>query len=377
MAERERVQGECSKTDRAESTHYDPNGVREGEPCEQYGILSEELLNAFESCEIEPKTLLGKKRKKILRLLSRPQIQGRSRRARKLCKNRHDSGPKRHRVQFLWCWCRARMSTFLAVQSIAEKKVLVFHVGSTFWELGKKRHEWLKARGGSSVMFTPRVANEYIPVQACKSIHGEYYIAEGTNSGTRQEWDERIQNKCGGPSSHRCVPVDDDGDHGVPGVDEEAGRQDHDELRQGSQLPDITLSQKSLVKRLHDNMGHPAPLQFYRALKLGHASPAVLKYVKEKFRCEVCQACQARPLPKPSRPSTVVRRLRPNMVVGVDVMLVPDVDPKNLKPVLNVVDWGSGYQFPEPLREKSAAEACRKFWKCLGAPFWSSRNHGD
>ena len=50
-------------------------------------------------------------------------------------------------------------------------------------------------------------------------------------------------------------------------------------------------------------------------------------------------------------------------------MFVPDVDPRKLRPVLNVVDWGSGYQALEPMREKTAEEAWRKFWKCWARHF--------
>ena len=53
------------------------------------------------------------------------------------------------------------------------------------------------------------------------------------------------------------------------------------------------------------------------------------------------------------------------------MLFLPDVDPRQLKPVLNVVDWGSGYQALEPMREKTAAEAFRKFWKAWGRHFGS------
>ena len=62
---------------------------------------------------------------------------------------------------------------------------------------------------------------------------------------------------------------------------------------------------------------------------------------------------------------------RPGVIVGVDVLFLSDVDPRQLKPVLNIVDWGSGYQALEPMREKTASEAFRKFWKAWGRHFGS------
>ena len=111
----------------------------------------------------------------------------------------------------------------------------------------------------------------------------------------------------------------------------------------------LTPHQKNLVKRAHDNMGHPDPVTFLRTMRRAKASPAVQKYIKEEFKCG---ACQSRPLPKPSS----------GVIVGVDVVFFPDVDPRQLKPVLNIVEWGSS---SEPMREKTAAEAFRKFWQAL------------
>ena len=111
----------------------------------------------------------------------------------------------------------------------------------------------------------------------------------------------------------------------------------------------LTPHQKNLVKRVHDNMGHPDPVTFLRTMRRAKASPAVQKYIKEEFKCG---ACQSRPLPKPSS----------GVIVGVDVVFFPDVDPRQLKPVLSIVEWGSS---SEPMREKTAAEAFRKFWQAL------------
>ncbi|CAE7173849.1 Ank2, partial [Symbiodinium necroappetens] len=49
---------------------------------------------------------------------------------------------------------------------------------------------------------------------------------------------------------------------------------------------ELTAHQKALVKRMHDNMGHPDRLTFLRTARRARASPAVQKYIKEKFECE-------------------------------------------------------------------------------------------
>ena len=61
----------------------------------------------------------------------------------------------------------------------------------------------------------------------------------------------------------------------------------------------------------------------------------------------------------------------------VDVLFLPDVDPRQLKPVLNIVDWGSGYQALEPMREKTASEAFRKVLESVGPSLWVPRGDGD
>ena len=137
----------------------------------------------------------------------------------------------------------------------------------------------------------------------------EHFLACGASASGRQEWESWCSLGFRGPRSNLCewkvIPaivklMDEPGDR----FDDAEDPHEDDPVREGADLSDLTDSKKALVKRLHDNMGHPAPHMFYRTLRLARASPAVLKFVKEKFSCE---ACKARPLPKPSRPATAVR----------------------------------------------------------------------
>ena len=58
------------------------------------------------------------------------------------------------------------------------------------------------------------------------------------------------------------------------------------------------------------------------------------------------------------------RTFEPCKTVGVDVVYFPAVDPNYNIAVLNVVDWGTGYQALEPLDRMSSDHVWRKFHQC-------------
>lgn len=55
------------------------------------------------------------------------------------------------------------------------------------------------------------------------------------------------------------------------------------------------------------------------------------------------------------------KNYEPSKVVGVDAVFFPDVDPRNSRPVLNVTDWGTGYQVLEPLSNMTSEHVWRVF----------------
>ena len=118
---------------------------------------------------------------------------------------------------------------------------------------------------------------------------------------------------------------------------------------------------KKLVQKLHNNLGHPGRYEFCRALRMARARPEVWRYVKNEFRCGICDSQQK---PKVARPGTVPRTFEAGHTVGVDVVFFPALEPRQNVPVLNITDWGTGYQSLEPLDSMSSEHVWMKFHQC-------------
>ena len=123
----------------------------------------------------------------------------------------------------------------------------------------------------------------------------------------------------------------------------------------------VSREDKRLVQKLHSNLGHPPRLEFCRVLRMARARPAIWKYVRDDFKCDICEASVK---PKSARPAAMPRTFEPCKTVGVDVVYFPAVDPNYNIAVLNVVDWGTGYQALEPLDRMSSDHVWRKFHQC-------------
>ena len=85
--------------------------------------------------------------------------------------------------------------------------------------------------------------------------------------------------------------------------------------------PSVSEAQVALIKKLHNNCGHPPVDRFLRTLKAAGALPRVLKYVRDRFHFH-CQDCESRRGPIPRRKAQCPRLFRPNRVVSVDIFYV-------------------------------------------------------
>ena len=142
----------CIARDSEGSLQYDPDGIRENCEHEQYGILHDELLNKFDTVELDSKTLPEKKRKRLVRIL-----QGQLKRA-------VDAEGKDAVRESARCWSEFRSGVIPRAVFVVQlphkdleiewelmttpaKQAITTRVGSNFWALGQAWHEWLKARG--------------------------------------------------------------------------------------------------------------------------------------------------------------------------------------------------------------------------------------
>lgn len=143
--------------------------------------------------------------------------------------------------------------------------------------------------------------------------------------------------------------------------EDEAGAEDAEDaaedVEDGS---NITESDKRLLQKLHSNLGHPGNAEFSRALRMARARGAVWRYVKSgRFQCPTCAR---NPRQKSARPAMLPRTFQACATVGVDVVYFPDVDVQRSRPVLNMVDWGTGYQMLEALDNTTSEHIWERFF---------------
>jgi hypothetical protein len=149
-----------------------------------------------------------------------------------------------------------------------------------------------------------------------------------------------------------------------------AEQEEESEAEEDEELPRcLSGGDKRKVKRLHENLGHPSQPSFLRALRVARARAEVLKYVKEQFRCDICEAHVQ---PKAVKPSVLPRHFEAGKIIGVDVVFMPSSNPRVTIPVLNVVDWATCYQTLEPLEGRLSETIWRSFMRSWVRTFGSS-----
>ncbi len=123
----------------------------------------------------------------------------------------------------------------------------------------------------------------------------------------------------------------------------------------------------SVLKRVHQNLGHPPNKELVKHLKIAGASENVLR-AAEQLVCRTCAKSTKAPLHKVSAP---VAALDFNEAVALDIIWLDTVDVKNT-PALNVVDLASTYQVVVPLNSTKSSDVSEAFvsgWiQWAGAP---------
>ena len=129
-----------------------------------------------------------------------------------------------------------------------------------------------------------------------------------------------------------------------------------------SVLAVTSLSEKTdeellpIIKKLHQNLGHPPNHDLIRVLKHGQASEQALRLAKD-FSCDFCKT-QCRPsVPLPAQPRRISEV---NQLVGLDIKYLKGWRPNQKVKALNLVDYASGYQRVIPFFEQETAQLIRK-----------------
>ena len=114
-----------------------------------------------------------------------------------------------------------------------------------------------------------------------------------------------------------------------------------------------------ILRKLHQNLGHPPNHDLIRILRHGQASDQALRLAKS-FSCDFCKT-QSRPsVPLPAQPKRVSEV---NQLVGLDVKYLKGWKPNQKVKSLNLVDYASGYQRVIPFFEQETSQLVRKLFE--------------
>ena len=115
----------------------------------------------------------------------------------------------------------------------------------------------------------------------------------------------------------------------------------------------ITEEEKAAVMKLHRSVGHPALQELVRFMRAARVRSDVIRWTSRNFECD---ACKARPLPKPAKLASIPKSYQPNKVLGIDIVYLPEVGGGSTFPAVSIVDWGTSYQMVERVPNKEPSE---------------------
>ena len=128
----------------------------------------------------------------------------------------------------------------------------------------------------------------------------------------------------------------------------------------------VTSQEQAAVLKLHKGLGHPQMGDFIRFMKAARVRGEIIRWTYKHFKCE---ACEAKPRPKPSRLASIPRTYQPNKVVGIDLFYIPGVGGGSQLPVLSMVDWGTGYHMVELVQGKDPQHLWESWWHSWARTF--------
>ena len=193
-------------------------------------------------------------------------------------------------------------------------------------EEGAEGREHLRARAERGLPFLWIIASDRadeVPLQlgtpshplarTCTHGHAVLHNLSGLAPGpsTRPDVAKALFAHVGSPSEEIYPALDED--------DEDDSDTEEDDLGKDNSVNDpqpVLEADRHLIDKLHRNLGHPPTDRFLRALRAMGARAAVLKYVKDEYHCEECQARRGA---QPRRMATLPRTFTFNYILGVDL----------------------------------------------------------
>ena len=129
----------------------------------------------------------------------------------------------------------------------------------------------------------------------------------------------------------------------------------------------VNATVASLLKRVHQNLGHPPTRELIRHLKIGGADGSVIRAAEQM----VCKTCESSRKPAPHKVAAPVVALDFNEVIAIDILWFDSAESPN-HAALNVVDLASTYQVVIPLVSTKADDVgralCAGWFRWAGVP---------
>ena len=118
---------------------------------------------------------------------------------------------------------------------------------------------------------------------------------------------------------------------------------------------------KALVRRLHNNLGHPSTRTLLRILKHAGGSEQALQAASQME--SECDICINRQRPTPALPASPEQFLDFNHRVGWDVKIVPGWKQNQKIKCLNIVDFATSFQRVLPFYEAETSDVLKRLYQ--------------
>ena len=117
---------------------------------------------------------------------------------------------------------------------------------------------------------------------------------------------------------------------------------------------------QTLLRKLHNNLGHPSTRTLVRILKHAGGSEQALKLAEQIE--EQCDICQQRQRPTPALPTSPEKPTEFNHRVGWDVKNLPGWQVNQKVKCMNIVDFATSFQVMIPFFEKETSEVLKTIY---------------
>ena len=187
-----------------------------------------------------------------------------------------------------------------------------------------------------------------IPARVCITLYASNPVSNSENAAQPQVPIENSKPPEQSWSRPETVEVQ------TPGM-----KADLESNKHGPRFLQLSREERSLLIRMHKNLGHPSPSQMYQVLKQNQASPRIVQGCLD-LQCSICQSTKK---PRIARPSSLKDELDFNDRIGVDGMEFTNSKGKVFH-CYHVLDYGTSFHVACAAPNRSAEEVIENMSTC-------------